>query len=153
MKKTIKIFTLASVVFFMVSCKNTTEKKPIENQPQQSEEQHHTEVEILKLNNGNLWEANSETTEGINAMLQLMNNFSDDENPTAYATLKQELETEFKTIVEKCTMTGEAHDQLHVFIVPMRDLFNGLTISDIENSKENFNKLNAHLQEYKNYFE
>jgi len=153
MKKTTQLLVAITIVFFAISCKNTTEKKPAQEQPQQTETEHYNEVEELKLNNGNLWGANIETTDGMNAMLQLMDNFSENENPEAFATLKQNLETEFKTIIEKCTMTGEAHDQLHVFIVPMRDLFNGLTDSDIENSNENFNKLNAHLKEYKNFFE
>jgi hypothetical protein len=153
MKKTTQLFLAVTVLFFTISCKNTTEKKSVQEQPQQTEEQHFNEVDELKLNNGNLWEANAETTEGINAMLQLMENFKDVENPEAYATLKENLESEFKTIIKECTMTGEAHDQLHVFIVPMKDLFNGLTASDIENSKTHFNKLNAHLKTYKNYFE
>lgn len=153
MKKSTQLFLAVTILFFAVSCKNTTEKKATEEQPQQTEEQHYNEVEELKLNNGNLWEANTETTNGINAMLQLMNNFSEVESPEAYATLKQNLESEFKTIIKECTMTGEAHDQLHVFIVPMRDLFKGLTASDLENSKMHFNKLNAHLKTYKNYFE
>lgn len=153
MKKTTQLILAVTILIFTISCKNTTDKKSVQEQPQQTEEQHHNEVEELKLNNGNLWEANTETTVGINAMLQLMDNFSEDENPEAYATLKQNLETEFKTIVQKCTMTGEAHDQLHVFIVPMKDLFNGLTASDIENSKTHFNKLNTHLKMYKNFFE
>ena len=153
MKKSIHLFLAVTLLFFAISCKNTTEKKPVQEQPQQTEEQHHNRVEELKLNNGNLWEANAETTEGIHAMLQLMANFSEVENLEAYATLKQNLEAQFKTIIQKCTMTGEAHDQLHLFIVPMKDLFNGLTASDIENNKEHFNKLNTHLKTYKNYFE
>ncbi len=145
MKKSTHFLAVVIVFIFAISCKNTTEKKQVKEQPQQTEE--------LQLNNGKLWEANAETSEGINAMLELMANFSDDENPEAYATLKQNLETQFKTIIQKCTMTGEAHDQLHVFIVPMKDLFNGLTSSDSVNSKEYFNRLDAHLKTYKNYFE
>jgi hypothetical protein len=152
MKKTTQLILAVTILFFAVSCKNTTEKKSTEVQPQQAEEQHYNEVDELKLNNGNLWEANAETTVGINAMLQLMSDFPEVETAEAYATLKTNLESEFKTIIQECTMTGEAHDQLHLFIVPMRDLFNGLTASDLENSKVHFNKLNTHLKTYKNYF-
>jgi len=153
MKKTTQLLLAVAILFLSISCKNTTEKKSSQEQPQKTVEQHYNKVEELKLNNGNLWEANIETTEGINAMLQLMADFSEVENPEAYATLKTNLESEFKTIIKECTMTGEAHDQLHLFIVPMRDLFNGLTASDLESSKAHFNKLNAHLKTYKKYFE
>ncbi|WP_111707646.1 hypothetical protein [Lutibacter citreus] len=153
MKKSTQLFFAVTILFFTISCKNTTEKKSVQEQPQQTEEQQHNNAEELQLNNGNLWEANSETTEGINAMLQLMSDFSEVENPEAYEMLKQNLETQFKTIVQKCTMTGEAHNQLHVFLVPMKGLFNGLTASDLKNSKAHFNKLNTHLKTYKTYFE
>ena len=151
MKKIINLFVVA-ILIFTISCKNSTKKKPIQEQIQQTEEQHHNKSEVLKLDNGKLWEANSETNDGINAMLQLMDDFSEEKNPEAYVTLKQNLENEFNTIIQKCTMTGKAHDQLHVFLIPMGDLFDGLTASDIENSKMHFNKLNAHLKTYKNYF-
>ena len=153
MKKTPQLYLVITILIFTISCKNSTKKKPVQEEPQQTEQQHSNEVEELKLNNGKLWEANAETSEGINGMLELLANFSEVENPEGYATLKQNLETQFKNIIEKCSMTGESHNQLHVFIVPMKDLFNGLTSSDIANCKENFNKLNAHLKTYKNYFE
>ena len=152
MKKTIQLLTVLTALIFTISCKNTSEKKPDIEQPEQTEEQHTNHAEELQLNNGNLWDANIETTDGINAMLQLMDTFSEKENPEAYLTLKQNLETQFKTIIEKCSMTGEAHDQLHIFIVPMKDLFNGLTAPTIETQKESFEKLNSHLKEYKTYF-
>ena len=153
MKKTTQLFLAITIIFFTISCKKSNEKKSIQEQPQQIEAQHYNEVEELKLNDGNLWEANAETTDGIHTMLQLMSDFPEVESAEAYATLKTNLDAQFKTIIKECTMTGEAHDQLHLFIVPMRDLFNGLTASDIENNKAHFNKLNAHLKSYKNYFE
>jgi len=145
MKKTTQLFLAITILFFTISCKNSNEKKSIQDQ-------HQDTVAKVKLNNGNLWEANAETTDGIHTMLQLMNNFSEDETPKSYVTLKQSLVKEFKTIIQKCTMTDEAHDQLHVFIIPMRELFNGLTDPDLNIRKEKFNKLNAHLKTYKNYF-
>ena len=152
MKKTTQLFLAITILFFTISCKKSNEKKSIQEQPQQIEAQHYNEVEELKLNDGNLWEANAETTDGIHTMLQLMNNFSEDETLKSYVTLKQSLVKEFKTIIQKCTMTDEAHDQLHIFIIPMRELFNGLTDPDLNIRKEKFNKLNAHLKTYKNYF-
>ena len=152
MKKITQLLLAVTIIFFAVSCKNTSEKKPTVKQPQKTETQHKKHVEKLQLNNGNLWEANIETTNGIDTMLQLMNDFSEKENPEAYIVLKQNLETQFKTIIKECTMTGEAHEQLHVFIVPLQGMFNGLTVVNNDTRTENFNKLNSHLKEYKTYF-
>lgn len=146
MKKTTKLLVAITIVFLTISCKNNNEKKPELEQPEKT-------IGKVKLNNGKLWEANSETTDGINAMLELMNNFSEDENPNAYVNLKQNLVKEYRTIINKCTMTDEAHEQLHTYIMPMRALFNGLVDSDVKIRKENFEKLNTHLKTYKNYFE
>tara|TARA_R110001583_G_scaffold179295_1_gene335862 strand:+ start:140 stop:601 length:462 start_codon:yes stop_codon:yes gene_type:complete len=153
MKKSTHLFLALTVLFFTISCKNTPEKKPVQEQPQQTEEQHHNRVEELKLNNGNLWEANAETTEGVNNMIVLLTNFSEKENIEAYATLKQNLEKEFGTIITKCTMKGEAHNQLHLFLMPMKELFNGLASSNIDTCKESFNELNKHLTNYARFFE
>ena len=155
MKKSIQLFLAITVFFSVISCKNSTEKKSKipPKQPQQTEEHQHTNSEELQLNDGELWKANKETTKGIHAMLQIMSNFTEKDNPEAYAQLKKSLETEFSTIITKCTMTGEAHNQLHIFLVPMKDLFDGLTAEPIKINKESFEKLHTHLTEYKNYFE
>ena len=153
MKNFKQLLLVITLLFLAISCKNTAEKKSDSEQIQQTEKQHHNKAEKLQLNNGKLWKANPETTNGINAMLQIMSNFSEKENADAYKTLKLNLEGEFNSIIQKCTMTGEAHENLHVFLIPMNNLFKGLTVSNIETSKENFNKLNIHLKEYKNYFE
>ena len=50
----------------------------------------------LVLNEGLRWEANAETTEGVNNMIALMSDFSDSDNLEAYAPLKASLEAEFK---------------------------------------------------------
>jgi hypothetical protein len=153
MKKYIQLFLVVTVFAMVISCKNSREKKQELKRTQQTEEQHlNADADELKLNNGKLWKANIETTKGINNMLQLMDNFSEKDNPKAYTKLKQNLETEFNTIITKCTMTGKAHSQLHIYLVPMKDLFSGLVVVSIKTNKEDFDKLHAYLKDYKNYF-
>ncbi len=145
------ILTLLATIL-VVSCNNEKTKKQAVAVPVQTEEEAHESEGVLKLNNGDLWMANAETTEGIEKMTQLITNFSESENMEAYPKLKTKLEAEFRTIISKCTMTGEAHDQLHNYLLPMKPFFKDLTAEDLATRKAGLEKLNKHLLEYSAYF-
>jgi len=150
MKKTslLVIITVSTLLF--ISCKENKKKQIVE--PVQTEEEAHESEGVLELNNGNLWMANAETTEGIQNMTKLISNYTDTENMEAYPELKTKLETEFGAIISKCTMTGEAHDQLHNYLLPMKPLFKDLTAEDLATRKSGLEKLTKHLSEYSAYF-
>ena len=149
--KKVSILSIAIVAaILVVSCDQNKKQQSIE--PAQTEEEAHESEGVLKLNNGDLWMANAETTEGIQKMTQLIANFSESENLEAYPELKKKLETEFGTIISKCTMTGEAHDQLHNYLLPMKPLFIDLAAENLETRKTALEKLTKHLSEYSAYF-
>lgn len=102
----------------------------------------------VSLKDGQLWEANSETTQGIKNMQQLMENYSTTNgNPEE---LINGLKAEFAMIFKKCTMTGEAHEQLHNYLIPLKTKIESLSepISD-----ENTEELKKYLKEYFDYFQ
>jgi len=125
------------------SCKENTEKK----------ERMNIVEDHVELNNGKRWKANAETTIGIEKMISRMQSFSEKENSLGYNQLKDSLESDFTEIFQKCNMKGEAHNQLHNYLKPMVDLFEGLDSKELESNKKNFSKLDEHLLIYKNYFE
>lgn len=110
------------------------------------------EINGLRLNNTELWEANIETTEGIKKMQLIMYSFSDAESIKEYKLLKEELEVEFTNIFTLCTMKGEPHNQLHSYLKPMIAYFDGLDSNELITCKTNFNDLQNHLKDYSNYF-
>jgi hypothetical protein len=134
---------------FIISCKQR-EEKPKGTEEITEIETHHSENELL-LNNGKKWEANAETTQGVIAMQEHMNDFRGLENED-FLQLKSQLEQEFKTIFEKCTMKGESHEQLHNYLFPMRDYFSALG-KDRETAKEAFLKLESYIPVFFEYFE
>ncbi|MHB1104871.1 MAG: hypothetical protein ACYCZ2_00795 [Lutibacter sp.] len=152
MKKVNFLILALLATILVVSCNNDKNKKQEIAAPVQTEEEVHESEGVLKLNNGDLWIANAETTEGIEKMTQLIANFTDNENMEAYPKLKTALETEFGTIISKCTMTGESHDQLHNYLLPMKPLFKDLAAEDLATRKVGLEKLNKHLSEYSAYF-
>jgi len=110
-------------------------------------------IEGVTANGDKLWKANPETTTGIAKMQQIVNNFSEKENTATYASLKTTLETEFAAIFSKCTMQGEAHEQLHNYLKPMIGIFEGLESKDLKTCKNSFDTMDRHLSGYANYFE
>ena len=150
------LFLVTLIIFF--SCNQKVEKNPsplIEaiEQEKPAEESHESIDKEITLNNEVLWQANPETTEGILKMKERMNSFNDFEKKEAYATLKESLETDFTELFQKCTMKGEAHNQLHNYLFPYIDLFDGLESLDLEICKKSFKELNNHLNDYYSYFE
>ena len=155
-----KILILLVALLSTLSCKNevnTTKKEnPVvssERKDVTQEKAHHGEnEETITLNHGKKWQANPETTSGIKNMQEIVNAFSKNSSLEEYQEFKTKLEAEFTTIFQKCTMKGEAHEQLHNYLKPMIPIFDGLVSNQTETRQENLNKLKKHLTTYSTYF-
>lgn len=112
----------------------------------------HTSGPVV-LDNGNKWTANAETTQGINQMIMLMDNFEAKEDSKAYTTLAEKLSGEFDLIFKNCTMQGEAHVQLHNYLLPMKDMFATLKSKELDQQKAGFDSLKSYLLTYPDYFQ
>lgn len=105
----------------------------------------------VTLNQGQRWQANPETTQGIQTMLKAIDEATAGGSSMDYTALHTALETAFQDIFKQCTMTGEAHNQLHHYLLPMKDLF--ATVKSSADQKAAVEKLRAYLQDYGTYFE
>ena len=85
-------------------------------------------------------------------MQEIMKNFTEKSSVKAYETLSKRLKSEFSMVFEKCTMKGEAHNQLHNFLIPINDLFEPLGSSNLKKCQDSYDKLNRHLKVYPTYF-
>jgi hypothetical protein len=138
---------LMGVVFF--SCETQPNQAHMNSNP---EEAHH-HISELKLDNGKRWSTHPRITKGINIMKEILDSFSEKDDIKAYPMLKEELETEFHSIIKYCTMDGEAHDQLHNYLLPMNKILDGLSSPDLKVCQDHLNAMDKHLAEYSNYFE
>lgn len=66
------------------------------------------------------------------------------------AGLTGNLEKEFSGILEKCTMKGEAHEQLHNYLLPLKSKIEELKAHP-ETAK--IKAVQSYLLEYENYFQ
>ncbi|MCK5633238.1 hypothetical protein KAH94_05780 [bacterium] len=155
MKNVIKLVLVVAITIVISSCGETANKKQESTTKKETVKttvESHKSDSKVQLDNGKLWLANIETTQGIINMKKLLDSFTDKESITAYASLKSNLEKEFGTIITECTMKGEPHNQLHNYLIPIKDVFDGLDSSDLNICKENFEILKTHLEAYSTYF-
>jgi len=161
MKKPFKTLLILLIASYAISCGNNTENnhddhEGHDHEMENAEPEHEEHVDsdlTLDLNNGNLWSANIETTEGIGNMVVLMDSFSDTESVEAYSILSNHLTETLNTILKECTMDGEAHNNLHTYLFPMFDMIEGIGSTDLETCKVSYSELKDQLSEYPNYFE
>lgn len=162
MKKTLLLCGFAITLLF--ACQNKSNQTDNQNtgtaatatQQEPTAEGHEAHAEhstAVKLNNGQKWPANSETTEGIKGMSSLLETLPEEPKTEDYHSLKTKLEKEFGTILQKCTMTGEAHDQLHNYLLPMKEMMEKLGSNSADEQREASNDLKTHLKEYEKYFQ
>lgn len=107
----------------------------------------------LSLDNGKKWKADPETNRGMKRMDHLVDSFSQKETGAAYHNIKSNLEAELNRVFKECTMKGEAHHQLHKFLIPIKKIFTGLEHSQLAVQKKSFHNLKMHLSIYPKYFE
>ncbi len=133
----------------LFSCETQSNQAHMHSNP---EDAHH-HISELNLDNGKRWSAHSRITRGIDKMKEILDSFSEKDDINAYPVLTEELETEFHSILKYCTMDGEAHDQLHNYLLPMNKILEGLSSPDLKICQDHFVAMNNHLAEYPNYFE
>ncbi len=157
MKKKLLI-PAAVFALFMVGCMGNDSKVDTEYEntgaevPHFESEDHQAGLisleDEVQLKNGEKWEANIETTEGIHNMLALVKKQESKETPD-YVGLKENLDKEFNIVLEKCTMTGEAHDQLHHYLLPLKARIDKLYQNA---NKEAIEDIKNYLLTYHDYF-
>ncbi|MFD1616223.1 hypothetical protein [Gelatiniphilus marinus] len=124
-----KTITLIFILITLSSCNNKTKTEAISV----------VDNLELKLNNSEKWLANKETHVGMQRIDSILKN-----NRSADGiTLGNALSKETSYIIKSCNMTGEAHDQLHVVLVPILEEIT--EIKDLDNPAE-LNKKVAYLQ-------
>lgn len=123
------------------------QKSEMKDEQKENEHQHGDEANTVQLDNGKKWKANPETISGINNMSSLVQDGI--AGKIERAKLHDTLQVEFKTIFDKCTMTGESHNQLHNYLLPLKAQLEKLKTGNAESLEE----IQEYLLTFKNYFE
>ena len=113
-------------------------------------DQHGNAQEIM-LNQGAKWQANPETTTGISNMKLLVTDFMKGQTKDCDG-LRSALQAEFESIIQQCTMTGEAHEQLHHYLIPLQEKIGKIKGKSADDCKVAVESLNDFLSTYDQYF-
>jgi uncharacterized protein YpuA (DUF1002 family) len=152
-------FLLPVMLLVLVACNNQKEEKEVNHENHQKAEmkdeqkdnkdEHEETAGKVQLDNGKKWKANTETVTGINKMFSLVQKGID--RKIDAVKLVDSLQVEFKTIFDKCTMTGESHNQLHNFLIPIKGQLEKLKAGNTD--AEILKEMQEYLLTFKNYFE
>ena len=140
----IKIAFLATVVLLLFSC--NTKSKEEKTTEIKTEEHQHSESETIQLNNGEKWKVDDNMMIHIRNMEKEVVHF-DQEKSTNYSLLADKLKTNIDILTSNCTMKGQAHDELHKWLVPYIELVDSFSkeksanqFTEIQNSFLTFNQ-------------
>ena len=153
--KLIFFFTFA---FLLLGCNNSTTNKEVTQQDTVVTEvvHQHEEVEAILLDNGKKWVVVPEMMAFIKNIESAVDEFSNKETPSfeEYQTLSKGIAKNLEDLTANCTMTGQAHDELHKWLVPFLDL--SAEFSETTNVKEAeiaYKKIEESFKEFVVYFE
>lgn len=150
MKRTILVLILTTFCF--TAC-NDGKKKASQKAPSSSVEQQAQAWRAkMELNNDKRWRANPETDNGVMKMEAII-----DHNPKKtlenYHIIADRL-VEVKTyIIEECTMEGEAHANLHIWLKPLGTQIKALKKAEtVEEAQQVTRGIQEHLEGFFTYF-
>jgi hypothetical protein len=113
--KTTSLFVLT----ILLSCTNTTNKQ-VQTIPIVAENNIENTLGI-QLNGGNKWKVVPEMLIHIRAMERDVTNFKINNELANYKALAQNLQLNIDKLTANCTMEGQAHDELHKWLLPYID--------------------------------
>ncbi len=146
----IKILFVIILLVSFSSCKKETQKSV--SNTTKTEEISLLDTLTLKLNNSERWVVNNETQVGILKMDSIIKAFKTNKK-IDFINLGKDLSKQTSFIIKSCDMTGEAHDQLHVVLVPMLDEISTLKETDnVDKSKSALTELETLIEAYFTHF-
>ena len=142
----------------LLGCNNaTTNEEMVVKDTVVTEEIHqHNEVEAIVLDNGKKWVVVPEMMAFIKNIENAVNEFSKKDKPTfeEYQTLSKGITKNLEDLTANCTMTGQAHDELHKWLVPFLDLSAEFSeTTNVEEADKAYHKIEEAFKEFVVYFE
>jgi len=107
----------------------------------------------LNLNEGEKWKVVPEMLKSIRTMEFEVNNFKGTTS-SEFKNYGKRMSELINDLTSSCTMEGEAHDELHKWLIPFIELNDALIKSDsIEQSSELVVKQKKEIKRFNTYFE
>lgn len=114
---------------------------------------HHDEQEAIVLNNGEKWKVVPGMLTYIRNIEQAVSSFEGSQIED-YTVLAKTIDSNLIDLTSSCTMEGQAHDELHKWLVPFIELSEQFDIATTLTEQEKiYADFKAAFVEFNNYFE
>ena len=146
----LKITSILLSTFFLFSCNDKANNKSAEtSQDTKTEVHEHSNDETIQLNDGQKWKVDVDMMAHIRTMENDVTSF-DKETPENYQLLADNLKKNLDLLTSNCTMKGEAHDELHKWLLPYIELVDHFSK---DKSNENLAKIQESFTTFNQYFQ
>lgn len=158
--KTFSLLPIAMVTAFLVGIlatgcnqRHADEHDHSHHADSEASDHHHDDGRPLELNDGEKWIADDHTLTVVEDMKSEVSGF-DSAGEKDYRVLAESLTRKLNLLIAGCTMTGEAHDQLHKWLVPLMENVKQLTVAETEaDASQQVNDIDNALDVFGHYFE
>ena len=118
-----------------------------------ADDHHQGHTGSVTLNNGEKWEADHHTLSVVESMKGELSDF-EKAGAENYHALADSLTRQLDTLVAGCTMTGPAHDQLHIWLVPlMASVKNLAAAGGVSDARVEVSEITKTLDAFDDFFE
>lgn len=146
----LKITSILLSTFFLFSCNDKAKNESAEtSQATKTEVHEHSNDETIQLNDGQKWKVDVDMMAHIRIMENDVTSF-DKETPENYQLLADNLKKNLDLLTSNCTMKGEAHDELHKWLLPYIELVDDFSK---DKSNENLAKIQESFTTFNQYFQ
>jgi len=156
--KKIKLIIITVAGSTLFSCGNTKqEQAEIADSTKtiavQDSDNHEHIDEPLKLNGNEKWIISNQMKPYLTESEKILKTYLSEKN-TDYKTLAKQLDKQRESLVSSCNMEGEAHDELHKWLVPYMELIDDLTSAETtEQAQFIVSEMNKSFQTFNTYFQ
>ena len=151
-----KIFLISTIAIALIACKNENhhenhdEHEHHDETATHEEDYHNHESEAIMLNDGEKWKVVENMSVYIRNMEKAVNEFKGDNYPALAKTIDENI----RALTENCTMEGQAHDELHKWLLPFIELSEEFDVAtEKENQEKIYQEFKKMFVEYNTYFE
>ena len=116
-RATVAAAFLCSAVLFFAGCDHHSEEHA--HSAHQTAKEEPAAALALSLDNGKKWPTDEHTRQTAARMVARIGSTADIHSRQDALDLAADLDKELETLIAGCTMSGKAHDQLHVFLVAL----------------------------------
>lgn len=152
-----KLIVISIAILSVEACNQNTESDTSSEQVIVKDsivsEHEHSHNEAILLDNGKKWKV----VESMLVFIRNMENAVNEFESTAvkdYPALAKTIDKNIEDLTSNCTMTGQAHDELHKWLVPFIELSEDFDkAKDVSEQERIYKEFKAKFEVFNTYFE